>query len=81
MASQLIELENGVLVEVDVPGDQARPIARTTADHVKESVASIEPLLLKACDPVVRALDKLDDRMRIDDAKVEEVNGPVFARL
>lgn len=45
MATKLIELDDGVLVEVEVSPDQAQPISGGMASRVKASLEKIQPVL------------------------------------
>jgi hypothetical protein len=81
MPTQLIELEDGLLVEVDVPLDQAGQIA--FGIQVDQAIDAIRPVLLKACRPVVSVWNELNREMSISSAEVElqlgfSVEGSVF---
>ena len=81
MPTQLIELEDGLLVEVDVPLDQAGQIA--FGNQVDQAIDAIRPVLLKACRPVVSVWNELNKEMSISSAEVElqlgfSVEGSVF---
>ncbi len=52
VATKLIQLEDGLLVEAEVPEDQAEPISGGAVDRVNATLDVIEPLLIKACKPV-----------------------------
>ncbi|RUS94656.1 hypothetical protein DSM106972_092930 [Dulcicalothrix desertica PCC 7102] len=71
MATKLIKLEDGTLIEVEVPDDQARQIAASTADRVNATFDKIKPILVKACRPVAAAWKELDKEMQIEQAEVE----------
>ncbi len=48
MASKLIELEDGTLVEVEVPENKAKPISGGVADKIKDAtIDRIKPIILK----------------------------------
>ena len=47
MDTKLIRLEDGTLVEVDVPEDQAQQIAGGMADNVNKTIDIIRPTLMK----------------------------------
>ena len=44
MATKLIQLEDGTLVEVEVPGDQVQQISGGFADKVNATFDKIHPL-------------------------------------
>ena len=71
MASKLIELEDGILMEVDVPEDQLRQISGRARDRVDSAISAIEPILLKACKPVANVLGELNKDMSVHEVEVE----------
>jgi len=82
MAGQIIELDNGVLVEVEAPPG-VRQMDSGAASRVQKSIDTIKPLLLAASRPVLAVLEELNKEMKITDAKVEiglgfGVSGGVF---
>jgi pantoate kinase len=82
MTGQIIELDNGILVEVEAaPG--VKHMDSGTAARVQKSIDTIRPLLLAASRPVLSVLEELNKDMTITDAKVEiglgfGVSGGVF---
>jgi len=68
MATKLIELEdgneNGLLVEVEIPGDQVEAISGGAADKVKSAIDKIKPILLKTCKPITEVWKELDKDVR-----------------
>ena len=71
MAIQLIEMEDGLLVEVEVPQDQVDQIAGGVPEPVDRAIDSVRPILLKACRPVVAVWSELNREMTIDNVEVE----------
>ncbi len=71
MATQLIELEDGLLVEVEVPQDQVNQISGGMPKQVDEAIDKVHPFLLKACRPVVSVWNELNEEMSITSAEVE----------
>lgn len=53
MATKLIQLEDGTLVEIEVPPDQAQQISGGFADKVSTTFEKIKPVLLRTCRPIV----------------------------
>ncbi|MEN8260887.1 MAG: CU044_2847 family protein, partial [Pseudomonadota bacterium] len=83
MSSKLIELEDGVLIEVEVPGDQVEQISGSTSERVDKAISSVRPILLKACQPIVDAYQELNKELSVSQAEVElglgfEAEGNVF---
>jgi hypothetical protein len=73
MASKLIELEDGILMEVDVPESEVRQIAGGGVEvtAVQKAINAIEPLLLKACKPVANVLGELNKDMCVNEVEIE----------
>lgn len=83
MATKLIRLAEGTLVEVEVPPDQAQQISSDFAQQVDKTFAKIEPLLVKTCRPIMAAWKEISKEMEIEQAEVElglgfEVEGNVY---
>ncbi len=70
MPTKLIELD-GVLIEVEVSPDQARQISGGLADKVGGTFGQIQPLLVRACHPIVAAWKEINQDMSIEQAEVE----------
>lgn len=71
MATKLIELEDGTLVEVDIQGEQIQQISGGIAEKVCSTFDSIRPLLVKTCRPIASAWEELNKEMNIEQAEVE----------
>jgi hypothetical protein len=72
MASKLIELGDGTLVEIEVPENRAQPISGGAADKIKDAtIDKIKPIILKACRPISEVWKDLDKDMHIEQAEVE----------
>ena len=71
MATKLIELEDGTLVEVATPEDQVQQISGGFADKVNSTFDNIRPLLIKTCRPIMAAWDELNQEMHIERAEIE----------
>lgn len=71
MHTKLIELENGILVEVEVPQGQAQQISGGFADRVNETFDKIQPILVKVCRSISVAWKEINQDMRIEHAEVE----------
>jgi hypothetical protein len=71
MANQLIELNDGILVEIEVPEDQARQISGRFADKVETALEDIKPLLRHVCKPVSEVFKELNKDMDVEAAEVE----------
>ena len=71
MASKLIELEDNILVEVEVPDEEATKISNRLADKVSSSVEVIKPVLIKLCTPIAEVWKEINQEMQIEQAEVE----------
>lgn len=71
MATKLIELEDGTLMEVEVPGDQVEQISGGMADKVNTTLNKIKPILVNTCRPIITAWEELSQEMQIEQAEVE----------
>jgi Trypsin-co-occurring domain 1 len=71
MATKLIELSDGVLVEAEVEPSEARPISGGAADKVAASMDKVEGLLVRVCKPVARAWAAMDDEVVVESVEVE----------
>ncbi|MFE4107830.1 CU044_2847 family protein [Almyronema epifaneia] len=71
MATKLIRLQDGTLIEAQVPEDQAQQISGGFAQKVDASFERIKPLLLKACKPIAETWKELSRDMDIDQAEIE----------
>lgn len=71
MTSKLIELDEGILVEVDIPKDQVQQISGGAPDRVSNAINAVKPILLKACKPIVEVWQELNQEMEINEASVE----------
>lgn|SRR4028118_265672 len=71
MATKLIELEDGTLVEVEIPGTQVTPISSSEAERVQSRIDQIKPILVKVCRPIKDVWQELNQEMDIEQAEVE----------
>jgi hypothetical protein len=71
MASRLIKLEDGTLVEVEVAGDEVQQISGGLAEKVDATIDKIKPVLLKTCQPIVAALKDLREDIDLEQVEVE----------
>ena len=71
MATRLIELEDGILVEAEVPEDEAQPISTNVIKEVKSSFAKVKPILISISRPIAEAWQEINKDMEIEQAEVE----------
>ena len=83
MPSKLIELADGILVEVEATSSQSREISGGFAEKVDSTLDRLRPVLAKACEPVLAVCRDLKENDQIDAAEVElgfsfEAEGSLF---
>lgn len=71
MATKLIKLTDGTLVEAEVAPGEAQPISGGAADRVNSSLENIQPILVNICKPVLDAWRAIGDQIHIEQAQVE----------
>ncbi|NEP13620.1 MAG: hypothetical protein F6K14_26145 [Symploca sp. SIO2C1] len=60
MAAKLIELEDGTLIEVEVPEDQAQQISNRFADKVNTTFDKIKPIIVNTCPPIAASWKEIN---------------------
>lgn len=70
-ATKLIELSDGIFVEVEVPIPEAQPIAASSAQLVDKAIGVIKPLLTKVASPVYEAVEEIQETIPVENAEVE----------
>ncbi|MGK7925541.1 MAG: CU044_2847 family protein [Spirulina sp.] len=71
MASKLIKLEDGTLVEIEVPGDRIQQISSKGAEEVASSLNKIKPILVSISRPLQEVWKELNQEMEVEQAEVE----------
>lgn len=71
MASKLIKLEDGTLVQVEVTGNEVQQIAGGVAEKVDATFNKIKPVLLKTCQPIMSAVKDLREDVDLEQVEVE----------
>jgi len=71
MATQLIKLTDGTLVEVEVSEDHAQEIAGGMAKRVDASFDKIKEILGNICRPLSETWKELGKEMNVDSAEVQ----------
>src|SRR5437868_5933650 len=71
MSSKLVKLADGLLVEIDVPEDDARQISGNLADKVDATFDKIKPILLKVCQPISDAVKDIHDKVDLEQIEIE----------
>ena len=73
MSKKLIELDNGLLMEVDIPQSEIEMISSNSGviDKVGGSIDTIKSLLLKTIQPISETYKELNKDMIVERAEVE----------
>lgn len=83
MPTKLIELSDGLLVEVEAEDDAVQQIAAGAADRVDRALDGAQSLLKKAVQPVVSVWDELNRDLAIEKVEIQlalgfEAEGNLF---
>jgi len=72
MASKLISLEDGTLVEVEVSENKAKEISGGAGEKLQgAAIDKIKPIILNACRPIAEVWKELNKDMHIEQADLE----------
>ena len=73
MSKKLIELENGLLMEVEIPESEIEMISggNDVIEKVESSLGTIEKMLLQSVQPVINAYNILNQEIVMEKAEVE----------
>lgn len=71
MATKLIKLEDGTLVQIEVPEDEVQQIAGSLAEKVDATFSKIKPILLKVCQPIAATLKEVQDEVDLEQVEIE----------
>jgi hypothetical protein len=71
VATKLIELDNEILIEIEVPPNEAQKISGGLADRVNATLDKIRPILLNTCRPIIAAWNDIGKEIDVDRAEIE----------
>ena len=71
MATKLIQLEDGTLIEVETTAEQVQQISGGLAEKVSATFDKIRPILVQTCRPIVAAWQEISQEMEIEKAEIE----------
>ena len=73
MAKKLIELENGLMMEVEVPESEIEMISGgdDSINKVQGSMGTIEKILIQSIQPVANAYNTLNQEIVLEKAEIE----------
>lgn len=71
MPTRLIELQNGILVEAEVPEEDAEPISTSAIKEVQSTFEKVKPILVSVSKPIAEAWQEINQDMEVESAEVE----------
>ena len=71
MNTKLIQLEDGILVEVETLENESQQISWGVAERVEAAFSKIQPMLINVCNPISAAWKELSQDIQLDQAEVE----------
>jgi len=73
MSKKLIELENGLMMEVEVPQNEIEMISGGSdmVEKVEQSMGTVEKMLLQSVKPIVNAYTLLNEDVLLESAEVK----------
>ena len=73
MSKKLIELEDGLMMEVEVPQSEIEMISGggDMVEKVQSSMGTIEKMLLQSVQPIISTYNTLNQEVTLDSAEVE----------
>jgi hypothetical protein len=83
MSSQLIQLQDGVFVEVEAPEAPSRLLSGSFADKVNANIDKIKPILTSVAKPILATWNEINQDMLVEQAEVElglrfDIEGNVY---
>lgn len=71
MATELITLNDGTIMEIDAPGEQTVQIAFGAPKPVDTAIEKIKPIILNAVKPITSIWKEISDEVYIEQAEIE----------
>lgn len=71
MPTRLIELADGILIEVEAKADHSEEISGGMAQRVRATLDQIPPAMMKACRPLIAICRELEEVDQIESAEIE----------
>jgi len=73
MAKKLIELENGLLMEVEIPESEIEMISGgdDMVEKVESSMGTVEKMLVQSVQPIINTYNTLNQEVSLEKAEVE----------
>jgi Trypsin-co-occurring domain 1 len=71
MSSKLIQLQDEVFVEVEVPAVEGQQLSGSFADKVNANIDKIKPILISVVKPISATWNEINQTMFVEQAEVE----------
>ncbi len=73
MSKKLIELDNGLMMEVDIPQQEIEMISggNDIVEKVEQSMSAVEKVLIQSVTPITQAYKALNQEVTLEKAEVE----------
>ena len=71
MSSRLIQLEDDIFVEVEVPELSSQPLSGSFAEKVKANIDKIKPVLTSVVQPILETWNEVNKKVNVEQAEVE----------
>ena len=71
MGTKLIQLQDGIFVEVAVRPGEAQQVSGKAAEKVQENIEKIHPTLVRICGPIADAWKGAMKKMDIKEAEIQ----------
>lgn len=73
MSKKLIEMDNGLMMQVDIPQQEIEMISGggDVVEKVGQSMSAVEKLLIQSVQPIIQAYQILNKEMTLKEAEVE----------
>jgi len=83
MATKLIRLQDGILVEVDAKVGEAQQVSGGFAEKVEAHFSEIKDIILKTCQPVINGINEVRQEVQLEQVEVEmglsfEAGGDIY---
>ncbi len=71
MATRLIQMQDGTLVEVEALPNEPQQISSDEVKKVKKAIQNIDSVLVAVCKPVIASWKELNKEVDVETAEVE----------
>jgi len=71
MATRIIELKDGVRVEVELTEDQVQQLSGGITGKIGKKFENISPVLLNICEPIVGVIEQLNQEANVEQMEIQ----------